>query len=124
MDSSHLHQFNKVRVNFIRQEVLNYHGTNGDVESTFRNLRVLDIGCGAGLLSESLGRLGFGKVTGIDPTPKCIEMATNHLEMQKVSDPQLLKTVEYRNTTVEDLIGQEELFDLVCCSEVIEHVHD
>ena len=71
-----------------------------------------------------MGRLGFGKVTGIDPTPKCIEMATNHLEMQKVSDPQLLKTVEYRNTTVEDLIGQEELFDLVCCSEVIEHVHD
>jgi 2-polyprenyl-6-hydroxyphenyl methylase / 3-demethylubiquinone-9 3-methyltransferase len=102
--------------------VLNHYAHSS--ETSFKDLRVLDIGCGAGLLSESLGRLGFAKVTGIDPTPRCIEMATNHLELQKISDPELLKTVEYRNTTVEDLIGKEELFDLVCCSEVIEHVHD
>lgn len=41
----------------------------------FKTMKVLDVGCGAGILAEGLGRLGMGSVTGIDPTPKCIEMA-------------------------------------------------
>jgi 2-polyprenyl-3-methyl-5-hydroxy-6-metoxy-1,4-benzoquinol methylase len=45
----------------------------------FGNLKVLDVGCGAGILAEGLGRLGMGSVTGIDPTPKCIELAEAHL---------------------------------------------
>ena len=95
-------------------------------------MRTLDIGCGAGILSESLGRLGFGKVTGVDPTDKCIQLAESHLEL----DAELKKRVEYKNTTVEKLIEEkvqhslaqnanhlttDQQYDLVCLSEVIEH---
>jgi len=60
-----LHMFNKVRVNFIRKELKQH------TDLPFSSLKALDIGCGAGLLSESLGRLGL-QVKGIDPTPNCI----------------------------------------------------
>lgn len=43
-------------------------------------MKVLDVGCGAGILAEGLGRLGFGQIVGIDPTPKCIELAEAHLK--------------------------------------------
>lgn len=65
----------------------------------FGGLKTLDVGCGAGILSESLGRLGFGHVTGIDPTDKCIELAQQHLDL----DPVLKHKVTYKNTTVEQL---------------------
>ena len=93
----------------------------------FGNLKVLDVGCGAGILSEGLGRLGMGSVTGIDPTPKCIELAEAHLNQDKDG---LIERVKYRNDTVEQLISEtdlsdsDQLYDLVCCSEVIEHVND
>ena len=61
----------------------------------------MDVGCGAGLLSESLGRVGLGSVTGIDPTPKCIQLAQAHLDLD-VSD--LKSRVSYKNTTIENLI--------------------
>lgn len=87
----------------------------------FGSLSALDIGCGAGILSESLGRLGFGSVHGIDPTPKCIELAEEHLKR----DQDLQKNVKYRNTTMESLLSEsDKKFDLVCVSEVIEHVHN
>lgn len=47
----------------------------------FSELKVLDVGCGAGILSEGLGRIGMGSVTGIDPTAKCIELAQAHLDL-------------------------------------------
>ena len=93
----------------------------------FSKLNVLDVGCGAGILAEGLGRLGCGSVTGIDPTPKCIELADAHLKLDK---DDLQDRVNYQNVTVEHLIEQNEhseepkLYDLVCCSEVIEHVND
>ena len=84
-------------------------------------LDVLDVGCGAGIFSEGLARLGVNSVTGIDPTPKCIELASAHLETQD----DIKSKVTYKNMTVEDLNDTEDKrFDLVCCSEVIEHVHD
>mmetsp|Transcript_74230 Transcript_74230/g.103137 ORF Transcript_74230/g.103137 Transcript_74230/m.103137 type:complete len:200 (+) Transcript_74230:290-889(+) len=93
----------------------------------FKKLRVLDVGCGAGILAEGLGRLGFESVLGIDPTPKCIELAEEHLSY----DSDLQKRVAYRNITLEELISEkseqtddDNLFDLVCCSEVIEHVNN
>ena len=49
--------------------------------SDFDKLKVLDVGCGAGILAEGLGRLGCGSVTGIDPTPKCIELADAHMKL-------------------------------------------
>jgi polyprenyldihydroxybenzoate methyltransferase/3-demethylubiquinol 3-O-methyltransferase len=93
-------------------------------EEHFGKLKVLDIGCGAGILSESIGRLGAGQVLGIDPTDKCVQLAEEHLSIY----PELKKHVTYKNTTLENLLSEkdltkvEELFDLVCCSEVIEHV--
>lgn len=90
-------------------------------------VKVLDVGCGAGILAEGLGRLGMGSVTGIDPTPKCIELAEAHLALDTVG---LKDRVSYRNVTVEEVIGEtnpenmDELYDLVCCSEVIEHVNE
>jgi len=88
-----------------------------------QSISALDVGCGAGLLSESLGRVGLGSVTGIDPTPKCIELAQAHLDLDITGLP---KRVTYRNTTLEQLNGEtpEQKFDLICCSEVIEHVSD
>ena len=75
-----LHKFNTVRVNFIRKNLLRQHGDPDLKENQiFPNLKAIDIGCGAGILSESLGRLGLGGVKGIDPTPKCIELANEHL---------------------------------------------
>jgi ubiquinone biosynthesis O-methyltransferase len=87
-----------------------------------KSLSILDVGCGAGLLSESLGRLGTQAVTGIDPTPKCIELAQAHLELDCTG---LNEIVKYENTTLEAKIEEnEEKFDVVCCSEVIEHVNE
>ena len=68
-------------------------------------MSVLDVGCGAGILSESLGRLGVKEVLGIDPTPKCIELAEEHLrKVQKIDET--LKNVSYRQTTLEELIEE------------------
>ena len=65
----------------------------------------------------------MGSVTGIDPTSKCIELAQAHLDLQ---DKDLQDRITYKNIKVEDLIDNNEdidnQFDLVCCSEVIEHV--
>ncbi len=60
-------------------------------------MKALDVGCGAGILSESLGRMGFSQVTGVDPTDKCVELAQEHLN----KDQELVKRVTYKNTTVE-----------------------
>jgi len=116
-----LHKFNKLRLNFIRKHLLR---STGRGVNAIRDANALDIGCGAGILSEGLGRLGVNSVTGIDPTPRCVEMAEAHLQ---VGTAELQQRVQYRNMSVEELIDEHEeppQFDLVCCSEVIEHVHD
>ena len=59
--------------------IKNFQEPNERDDQTLARLQALDIGCGAGLLSESLGRLGLKSVHGIDPTPKCIELAEEHL---------------------------------------------
>jgi 2-polyprenyl-3-methyl-5-hydroxy-6-metoxy-1,4-benzoquinol methylase len=70
-----LHKFNKLRTNFIRKSILNDVKPVETQQELFSNFKVLDVGCGAGILSESLGRMGMGRVTGIDPTDKCVELA-------------------------------------------------
>ena len=76
-------------------------GSNIDQEGTLKGLRAIDIGCGAGILSESLARLGIGSVTGIDPTDKCVQLAEEHLEKYSL---ELKQKVKYMNTTLESVV--------------------
>lgn len=63
------------------------------------------MGCGAGILSESLARLGLGSVTGIDPTDKCVRLAEEHLER---ASPELRPRLQYRHTSLEEMESQKE----------------
>ncbi|SCU79210.1 LANO_0A05446g1_1 [Lachancea nothofagi CBS 11611] len=81
-----------------------------------QQLSVLDIGCGGGILAESLARLPFvAKVDGIDLTPECIEIARSHAE----KDPALAPKLDYRVQPLEEVTGT---YDLVTCLEMLEHV--
>ena len=77
---------------------------------------ILDVGCGGGLVSEPLARLG-ARVTGIDPTIDSIGVARRHAEGQGLA-------IDYRTAPVEELQATGETFDAVVCMEVIEHVPD
>ncbi len=68
-------------------------------------MKAIDIGCGAGILSESLARLGFGSVTGVDPTDKCVHLAQEHLDKYS---RELTTKVKYRNTTLENVLSENE----------------
>lgn len=111
-----LHKFNPVRLAYIRDHVCEALGRDPRSRSPLGGLRLLDVGCGGGLLSEPLARLG-AEVTGIDPAPTNVEVATLHAERSGVP-------VTYRRTTVEDLVAAGERFDVVLAMEVVEHVSD
>lgn len=74
-----------MRIDFIRRNILNDAKPSLPAEKYFNSLKVLDVGCGAGILAEGLGRLGMGSVTGIDPTIRCVELAEEHVKL----DPEL-----------------------------------
>ncbi|XP_049903630.1 ubiquinone biosynthesis O-methyltransferase, mitochondrial [Epinephelus moara] len=123
-----LHAMNDLRVPFIRDNLLNVHRTRHPGKP-LGGLRILDVGCGGGLLSEPLGRLG-ANVLGIDPTEESINTAQLHSS----SDPDLRDRVCYRACTLEELSAEEEggeeeaqcvgQFDAVVASEVVEHLAD
>jgi len=106
-----LHKFNPVRVAYVR-DLLTKEGGAGTLEG----MRILDIGSGGGILSESLAKLG-AHVTGIDPARNNIAVATRHAAEAGL-------TIDYRCTTVETLSGSGELFDAALAMEVVEHVRD
>jgi 2-polyprenyl-6-hydroxyphenyl methylase/3-demethylubiquinone-9 3-methyltransferase len=106
-----LHKFNPTRVAYIR-DLLTMEGG----AETLKGVRILDIGSGGGILSESLARLG-ADVTGIDPARNNIDVAVRHAAGAGL-------TIDYRCTTVETLSGSGELFDAVLAMEVVEHVRD
>jgi 2-polyprenyl-6-hydroxyphenyl methylase / 3-demethylubiquinone-9 3-methyltransferase len=111
-----LHAFNPARLAFIVQEI---HGWRNNQSSAFRSLEglsVLDIGCGGGILSEPLARLGAA-VTGIDPVEESVSVATRHAERQSLA-------IAYRAATAEDLAREGSAFEAVIASEVVEHVTD
>lgn len=109
-----IHKFNPVRLAYIREAVLGHFGRDGSVMRPFEGLRVLDVGCGGGLLSEPMAKLG-ATVVGIDAAERNIKIATLHAEQSGVS-------VDYRATTSEALAGAGNQFDLVLNMEVVEHV--
>lgn len=109
-----LHKLNPVRIAFIRDEVCRHFRRDPSAFDLLRGLRVLDVGCGGGLLAEPLARLG-ASVTGIDPLESNVEAARTHARAAGVE-------VDYRAESVEGLVLRDEQFDLVVASEVIEHV--
>lgn len=111
-----LHRFNAVRVAFFRDCILKHFGGDPRGVRPLDGKRVLDIGCGGGLLAEPLARLG-GDVLGIDPAADSIEVARKHAADAGLS-------VRYRATTAEEVASTGEIFDLVVASEVVEHVTD
>ena len=112
-----LHKFNPVRLAFIREQALVRFGRDGAARRPFEGLRLLDIGCGGGLLSEPMSRLGF-QVTGVDASERNIGTASAHAAECGVD-------VDYRCSTAETLEAQGAgPYDLILNMEVIEHVAD
>ncbi len=111
-----LHKFNPVRVAYIRDQAAAHFSRDPKTLDSLKGLRILDIGCGAGILSEPLARLG-GSVVGADPAEENIEAARTHAEATGVA-------VDYRATTAEALAEAGEKFDIVLAMEVVEHVVD
>ena len=111
-----LHKFNPVRLAYIRDQVAARFGRDPHAARPFEGLRILDIGCGGGLLCEPMARLG-AEVVGADASATNIEVAKLHAAESKVQ-------VDYRATTAEDLADAGETFDVVLNMEVVEHVAD
>ncbi|MBF0249653.1 MAG: bifunctional 2-polyprenyl-6-hydroxyphenol methylase/3-demethylubiquinol 3-O-methyltransferase UbiG [Alphaproteobacteria bacterium] len=111
-----LHQLNPVRVQFIRDNVCRHFGLDADAERPFAGLDFLDVGCGGGLLSEPMARLG-AKMTSIDAGAKNVEIAKIHAAKSGLD-------IDYRNVLPEDLAAEGKRFDVVLNMEVIEHVAD
>jgi len=111
-----LHRFNPVRLQVIRGRAAEQFHRDGHSARPLEGLSVLDIGCGGGLLSEPMARLG-ASVTGIDPAPTNIEVSRLHATQSGLS-------IDYQQTTVEALVEQGARFDIVLAMEVVEHVAD
>jgi 2-polyprenyl-6-hydroxyphenyl methylase/3-demethylubiquinone-9 3-methyltransferase len=112
-----LHKFNPVRLQFIRDECLNRFDRDPRARRPFEGLRLLDIGCGGGLLCEPMTRLGFS-VLGVDASERNIGTASAHAAEQRLA-------IDYRAGTAEDLAAEGAgPFDVILNMEVIEHVAD
>ncbi|MEF3367644.1 bifunctional 2-polyprenyl-6-hydroxyphenol methylase/3-demethylubiquinol 3-O-methyltransferase UbiG [Methylocystis sp. 9N] len=114
-----LHEVNPIRVAYIRDHLRRFAlhdegALNAPRERPLEGLRIVDIGCGGGILSESLAELG-ARVTGVDPAPNNIAVARRHAEKAGLN-------IDYRNITAEVLAETGEQFDAVAALEVIEHV--
>lgn len=111
-----LHKFNPVRLGYIRDKASENFGRDARAAKPLTGLRLLDIGCGGGLLSEPMARLG-AEVVGADASEKNIRIAETHAAMSGVS-------VDYRAVTAEALAEAGETFDIILNMEVVEHVSD
>lgn len=111
-----LHQIGPPRLTFVRDSACRHFARDATALRPLAGLTAIDIGCGGGLVSEPLARMG-AKVTGIDPSENNIAIAKAHAEPQGL-------TIDYRARRVEDLAAAGATFDIVACLEVVEHVPD
>jgi 2-polyprenyl-6-hydroxyphenyl methylase / 3-demethylubiquinone-9 3-methyltransferase len=111
-----LHRLNPLRLRYIRDQIAGHFGRSPSALDGLDGLRLADIGCGAGLLSEPLARLG-GAVNGIDMASANIEIAKSHAARSGL-------TIDYRKMAAEDLLAAGERYDVVLAMEIVEHVTD
>ena len=112
-----LHTLNEVRIGWIREQLRHaQHVPAASDAAPLAGLSVLDVGCGGGILSESLARLG-ARVTGIDVVERNIQIAQRHAEQSQL-------TIDYQLQAVEDLVQVGVQYDIVFNMEVVEHVAD
>jgi 2-polyprenyl-6-hydroxyphenyl methylase/3-demethylubiquinone-9 3-methyltransferase len=134
-----LHRLNPVRMGYIREQIGQHYGLKPDDLKPFRGLRILDIGCGGGLVCEPLARLG-AEVTGVDADAQAVAVAREHAERQGLK-------IKYVHGAVEDLLPPhpsrirstpspagrgkrgaaergEGIYDIVTALEIVEHVAD
>jgi 2-polyprenyl-6-hydroxyphenyl methylase / 3-demethylubiquinone-9 3-methyltransferase len=111
-----LHRINPTRLTYIRDQLCRTFRRDAKAGSSLAGLRVLDIGCGGGLVCEPLARLG-AHVTGIDPAAENIEAAKAHASAAGLD-------IAYQAATAEEMAAREERYDAVLLLEVIEHVPD
>ena len=109
-----LHQFNPIRLQFIRDRLCDHFDRDPLSMQPLKGLRVLDVGCGGGLIAEPLARMG-ARVTGIDASEKNTVIAQVHAAESGLN-------IDYKATTVEELAAVGEIFDAVISLEVVEHV--
>lgn len=111
-----LHHLNPTRLDYIVDQLAAEFGRDPKTPKPFAGLRLLDIGCGGGLLSEPMARLGF-EVVGADAAAGNIPVAKLHAEQSGLK-------IDYRHITAEELVDEGEQFDAVLNMEVVEHVAD
>ncbi|WP_208347104.1 bifunctional 2-polyprenyl-6-hydroxyphenol methylase/3-demethylubiquinol 3-O-methyltransferase UbiG [Pseudaestuariivita rosea] len=111
-----LHMLNPCRLDYITKQISVDFKRDLDADKPFEGLRLLDIGCGGGLLSEPMARLG-ASVVGADAAERNIPVARVHAEQSGLD-------IDYRHTTAEALVEEAEKFDVVLNMEVVEHVAD
>jgi 2-polyprenyl-6-hydroxyphenyl methylase/3-demethylubiquinone-9 3-methyltransferase len=111
-----LHMLNPCRLDYITRQIAAEFDRDLTAPAPFAGLRILDIGCGGGLLSEPMARLG-ADVVGADAAARNIPVAQIHAQQSGL-------TIDYRHCTAEDLVAAGEQFDVVLNMEVVEHVAD
>ena len=110
-----LHMFNPIRIEYIVENIKQHFKINNNENNFLKNLNILDIGCGGGLISEPMSRLG-GTVTGIDASEKNIKVAQLHAKKNNLN-------IRYLNKSPEQL-NETEKFDVILNLEIIEHVEN
>jgi len=111
-----LHLFNPARISFIKDKLISHFTLNPNSEKPLEKLKILDIGCGGGLLCEPLNRLG-STITGIDAS-------NNNIEVAKLHSKEMNLNIKYIHAAPENLDLKNNTYDAVLCMEVVEHLKD
>jgi len=110
-----LHELGPARMQYLRDEIMRHFQMTA-LDRPLGGLRIMDVGCGGGLVAEPLARMGAA-VTGIDPGADTIAAARAHAEPQGL-------TIDYRVARIEEVAAAGFTFDVVTCLEVVEHIPD